>query len=67
MLQELHGEEFHGWLFTPTGPRMNKSERINRDGAVKNIQERKIRASYLRGNLKERCKLEDPGVGGSVL
>jgi hypothetical protein len=67
VLEELHGEEFHGWLFTPTGPRMNKSVTISRAGAVTNIQERKIRTSYLWGNLMERYKLEDLGVGGSVI
>jgi hypothetical protein len=67
VLEELHGEEFHGWLFTPIGPRMNKSGRINRDGAVTNIREIKILASYLRGSLKEGYKLEDQGVGGSVI
>jgi hypothetical protein len=40
---------------------MSKSRRIIRAGAVTSIQERKIRTSYLWGNLKERYKMEDPG------
>jgi len=46
---------------------MSKSRRISRADAVTNIQERKIRTSYLWRNLKEGYKLEDPGLDGSVL
>jgi len=52
---------------TPSDSRMNKSRRISRTGAVTNTQERKIRTSYLWGNLKEGYKLENPELDGSVL
>jgi hypothetical protein len=65
--KELHSEELHGLHVTPSGSRMNKSRRLSRAGAVTNTQERKIRTSYLWRNPKEGCKLEDPGLDGSVL
>ena len=64
---KIHNEEFHDLYSSPSTVQMIKLRRMRWAGHVAHMGERKGVHRVWWGNMRERDRLEDPGVDGRII
>jgi hypothetical protein len=66
-VEKITDEEFNELYSSPNIIRMIKSIKMRRAGHVTRMRRRVVHRGFGWGNLRERDRLEDPGIDGRML
>jgi len=65
--RKLHNEELNDLYSSPNIVLVIQSRRMRQAGHVARMGRGEVHAEFWRGNLRDRDRLEDPGVGGRII
>jgi len=65
--RKLYNEELNDLYSSPNIVRLIKSRRMRQEGHVARMEREEVHAEFWWEGLRDRDRLEDPGVGGRII